>query len=103
MRLPSRGSNTKGFSFRLCLSASGIKISVFDLSFFYETTIYGTMSGLADGQSVAVALDLRQAKKFAATLGSDDNLTGLYHAKRRSLEVRSDLVHRAGSGDSVSG
>jgi hypothetical protein len=49
------------------------------------------MSGLADGQSVAVALDLRQAKKFAATLGSDDNLTGLYHAKRRSLEVRSDL------------
>jgi hypothetical protein len=91
MRLPSRGSNTKGFSFRLCLSASGIKIGVFDLSFFYETTIYGTMSGLADGQSVAVALDLRQAKKFAATLGSDDNLTGLYHAKRRSLEVRSDL------------
>jgi hypothetical protein len=97
VRLPSRGKNAQSYDARLRITESGIKVSTFDLSFFYETTVLGDVSGLAEGQGVAVALNLRQLKKLARAPGPDEALTGVYRADRHELGDAQQLALQGGT------
>lgn len=92
-----QGKPAQAVAVRISLSQFHIKLRVHNLTVVFEeiVPVEHLVTGLSDEQSIAFQFDFHALKDIVRAGGSDETMTGTYHAKRHRLVIRADLASDA--------